>query len=146
MKKLNLFLILLIPFFKCFAQVETNHSTDQNLFENHKNDIIDASYKGGINNFYTFISNNFNFNNLKKEDILSEYKEKDIMVIYIHFSINEEGKPVDFQPINTESTNSFYLEGVRVISSTKWTAATKNGKPFIQDFNIPIQAYIRDFR
>lgn len=107
--------------------------------------IIDASYKGGINNFYNYVSNNFNYNNLKKTDVTEEFKKRDIMTIYVQFSINEEGKPVDFSPLNTTAENTFYTETVRVIGSTKWKPATKDGVVFKQEFKIPIQAYIRDF-
>jgi len=108
--------------------------------------IIDASYKGGINNFYNYVSTNFNFNNLKNSDILDEFKNRDVMMIYLEFVINEEGKPVDFKPINTAPENSFYLESVRVIESTRWKPATKDNIAIAQEFRIPIQAYIRDFQ
>ena len=107
--------------------------------------IVDASYKGGINNFYNYVSTNFNYNNLKKTDVTDEFKKRDIKTIYVEFSINEEGKPVDFKPVNTTAENSFYKETIRVIGSTKWKPATKDGIVFKQEFRIPIQAYIRDF-
>lgn len=107
--------------------------------------IVDASYKGGINNFYNYVSTNFNYNNLKKIDVTDEFKKRDIMTIYVEFSINEEGKPVDFKPVNTTTENTFYKETIRVIGSTKWKPATKDGIVFKQEFRIPIQAYIRDF-
>lgn len=107
--------------------------------------IVDASYRGGINNFYNYVSTNFNYNNLKKTDVTDEFKKRDIMTIYVEFSINEEGKPVDFKPVNTSAVNTFYTETIRVIGSTKWKPATKDGIIFKQEFRIPIQAYIRDF-
>ncbi|WP_177762046.1 hypothetical protein [Flavobacterium sp. I3-2] len=107
--------------------------------------IVDASYKGGINNFYNYVSTNFNYNNLKKTDVTDEFKNRDIMTIYVEFSINEEGRPVDFKPVNTTAENTFYKETIRVIGSTKWKPATKDGIVFKQEFRIPIQAYIRDF-
>lgn len=107
--------------------------------------IVDASYKGGINNFYNYVSTNFNYNNLKKSDVTEEFKNRDIMTIYVQFAINEEGKPVDFKPVNLTEDNTFYTETVRVISSSKWKPATKDGMVFKQEFRIPIQAYVRDF-
>lgn len=107
--------------------------------------IIDAKYKGGINSFYNYIGNNYNFNNLKSSDILDDFKNRDVMTIYIQFVINEEGKPVNFESINTTTENTFYKEAVRVISSTRWIPATKDGEVFSQKFRIPVQAYIRDF-
>nr|WP_297309013.1 energy transducer TonB [uncultured Flavobacterium sp.] len=107
--------------------------------------IVDAKYKGGINNFYSYVGNNYNFNNLKSSDILDDFKNKDIMIIYIQFDVNEEGKPVNFEAINTSLENTFYKEAIRVIGSTRWTPGTKDGEVFSQKFRIPVQAYIRDF-
>lgn len=107
--------------------------------------IVDASYKGGINNFYNYVSTNFNYNNLRKTDVLDEFKNREVMTIYVQFYINEEGKPVDFKPINTTEENTFFTETVRVIASSKWKPAIKDGIVFKQEFRMPIQAYIRDF-
>lgn len=147
MKKLITSLFVGFPFFIGLSQ---NNQTSNvvkdtiSTIESHLPVIVNASYKGGINNFYNYIGTNYNFNNIKSEDIIEEFKGKDMMTIYLQFVINEEGKPENFRPINTSKENTFYTEAVRVISSTRWNAATENDKKIKQEFRIPIQAYIRD--
>ena len=146
MRKLIALLVIGFQFQVGFSQItEVENLIVQDTISAPIPVIVYASYKGGINNFYNYVSNNFNYNNLKKSDVTEEFKNRDIMTIYVQFSINEEGKPADFKPINLTEENTFYTETVRVISSSKWKPATKNGVVFKQEFLIPIQAYIRDF-
>lgn len=146
MKRLIALLFIGFQFQFGFSQItDVENLIVKDSVEVHVPVIVDASYKGGINNFYNYVSTNFNYNNLKKTDVTEEFKNRDIMTIYLSFSIDVEGKPVDFSPLNTTAENTFYTETVRVISSTKWNPATKDGTLFKQEFRIPIQAYIRDF-
>lgn len=142
MKLVITFAFLILQFQTAFSQILDD---DEEIEIVHEPVIVDASYKGGINNFYNYVGTNFNFNNLKKSDILDEYKNREVMMIYLQFTINEEGKPIEFNPINTTAENSFYIESVRVIESTRWKPATSDDVACKQEFRIPIQAYIRDF-
>lgn len=148
MRNLICLFLIFITFQHANSQIKLASENEENIESNTTDEsvIIDANYKGGINNFYNYIGTNFNYNNLKKSDVLEDYKGKDVMVIYLQFFVNEEGKPVDFTSFNTYTDNSFYLEAVRVISSTRWQPASKDGISFKQKFKIPIQAYIRDFQ
>lgn len=146
MRNLITLILVGIAFQIGFSQVKKNeHIIVNDSISNVVTIQTNASYKGGINNFYNYIGNNYNFNNVKPSDVLAEFKDRDIMTIYLQFTVNEEGKPVDFTSINTTNENTFYKEAVRVISSTRWTPAKINEVIVSEKFRIPIQAYIRDF-
>ncbi len=103
-----------------------------------------AEYPGGIRAFRSYISNNFNFHNVSLTDLSESDKTKANYIIYIGFMVDEEGKPAAFKPENTSEENSFYKEAVRVVASTRWQPAIKNGIRQKQYFVIPLQIYIED--
>lgn len=103
-----------------------------------------AEYPGGIRAFRSYIGNNFNFHNINLSDLSENDKTKTNYIIYIGFMVDEEGKPAAFKPENTSEENSLYKEAVRVIASTRWQPAIRNGIRQKQYFVIPLQVYIED--
>ena len=108
--------------------------------------IKDANYAGGTTeDLYYYVNNNFNYNNVKKEDIPKTAKKKPYFVFYVVFAVSEDGKAFDFSPKEISAENSFYKEAVRVIASTRWNVATKDNEYKKQFLVIPIKATIGDF-
>ncbi len=103
----------------------------------------EASFPNGMRAFRRYIANNFNFHNvdisqLELDDNLSYY------TIYLLFEIDEKGMPINFTPVNSTEENSVYQEAVRVVKSSRWTPATKNGVPVKQTLSLPVSIYIED--
>lgn len=103
----------------------------------------EASFPNGMRAFRRYIANNFNFHNvdisqLEFDDNLSYY------TIYLLFDIDKEGRPINFKPVNSTTENSVYKEAVRVVKSSRWTPATKNGFPVKQTLSLPVSIYIED--
>ena len=108
--------------------------------------VKDANYAGGnTEDLYYYVNNNFNYNNVKKEDIPKTAKKKPYFVFYVVFAVSEDGKAFEFSPKEISAENSFYKEAVRVIASTRWNVATKDNEYKKQFMVIPIKANIGDF-
>ena len=108
--------------------------------------IKDVTYAGGnTEDLYYYVNNNFNFNNVKKEDIPASARKQPYFVFYVVFAISEDGKAFDFSPKEISEENSFYKEAVRVISSTRWNTATQDEEYKKQYLVIPIKAITTDF-
>lgn|SRR5690554_6816044 len=138
MRSLNVFCFLLLSVLNGFAQ-DTLTIEKQPI-------IIDASYAGGnTEDLYYYVNNNFNYNNVKKEDIPAKAKNQPYFVFYVIFAVSEDGKAYDFSPKEISADNSFYLEAARVIASTRWNTATKDNVYKKQFLVIPIKAIISDF-
>ena len=138
MRILSIFCFLLMFVVSGFAQ--------DTLAIEHQPIIIDASYEGGNSeDLYYYVNNNFNYNNVKKEDIPAKAKKLPYFVFYVVFAISEDGKAFEFSPKEITAENSFYKEAVRVIASTRWNIATKDNEYKKQFMVIPIKAIISDF-
>lgn len=138
MRILSIFCFLLMFVVSGFAQ--------DTLAIEHQPIIIDASYEGGnTEDLYYYVNNNFNYNNVKKEDIPAKAKKLPYFVFYVVFAISEDGKAFEFSPKEITAENSFYKEAVRVIASTRWNIATKDNAYKKQFMVIPIKAIISDF-
>lgn len=108
--------------------------------------VKDGSYAGGdIEDLYHYVNNNFNYNNVKKEDVPERFRRRNYFIFYVVFAVSEDGKAFEFSPKEISEENSFYKEAVRVISSTSWNVATKDGVYEKQFFVIPIRANVSDF-
>ena len=138
MRILSIFCFLLMSVTSGYAQ--------DTLTIEHQPIIIDASYAGGnTEDLYYYVNNNFNYNNVKKEDIPAKAKNQPYFVFYVVFAVSEDGKAFEFSPKENSPENSFYKEAVRVIASTRWNVATKNNEYKKQFMVIPIKANIGDF-
>jgi hypothetical protein len=138
MRILSIFCFLLMSVTSGYAQ--------DTLTIEHQPIIIDASYAGGnTEDLYYYVNNNFNYNNVKKEDIPAKAKNQPYFVFYVVFAVSEDGKAFEFSPKEISPENSFYKEAVRVIASTRWNVATKNNEYKKQFMVIPIKANIGDF-
>lgn len=112
----------------------------------YKQIIKDVTYAGGnTEDLYYYVNNNFNYNNVKKEDIPATARKKPYFVFYVIFAVSEDGKTFEFSPKEIAPENSFYKEAVRVIASTRWNVATKDNQYKKQFLVIPIKANIGDF-
>lgn len=108
--------------------------------------VKDGSYAGGdIEDLYHYVNNNFNYNNVKKEDVPERFRRRNYFIFYVVFAVSEDGKAFEFSPKEISEENSFYKEAVRVISSTSWNVATKDDVYEKQFFVIPIRANVSDF-
>lgn len=138
MKVLNLICFIFFGVSTCFAQ-------DTLLFS-FKPIVKDANYAGGnTEDLYYYINNNFNYNNVKKEDIPAKVKKQPYFIFYVIFAISEDGKAFEFSPEDISAENSFYKEAVRVIGSARWNPALFNNVYKKQFLTIPIKAVIGDF-
>lgn len=108
--------------------------------------IVDARYAGGdIEDLYHYVNNNFNYNNVKKEDIPARSRRRNYFIFYVVFAVSEDGKSFEFSPKEISEENSFYKEAVRVISSSRWNIATEDGVYKKQFLVLPIRANVSDF-
>lgn len=138
MKKLIVLLFLLVSNWSVFAQ--------DTLIMPYKPVVKDANYAGGsTEDLYYYVNNNFNYNNVKKEDIPATAKKQTSFVFYVIFAVSEDGKAFEFSPKEILAENSFYKEAVRVIASARWNIATKDNQYKKQFMVIPIKANIGDF-
>lgn len=138
MRNLSILLFLVFSNLSVFAQ--------DTLVLPYKPVFKDANYAGGnTEDLYYYINNNFNYNNVKKEDIPKTAKMKPYFVFYVVFAVSEDGKAFEFSPKEISAENSFYTEAVRVIASTRWNVATKDNEYKKQFMVIPIKANIGDF-
>ena len=136
MRNLSILFFLVFSNLSAFAQDTLAHP----LVE------VDAHYAGGnTEDLYYYVNNNFNYNNVKKEDIPKIAKNKPYFVFYVVFAVSEDGKAFEFSPKEISAENSFYKEAARVIASTRWNVATKNNEYKKQFLVIPIKANIGDF-
>ena len=138
MKILSLFCFLFFSVSACFAQ--------DTLFYSLKPVVKDAHYAGGsTEDLYYYINNNFNYNNVKKEDIPVKFKKQPYFIFYVIFAISEDGKAFEFTSEEISAENSFFKEAVRVIASTRWNPALLNNIYKKQFLVVPIKAVINDF-
>ncbi|HUH25781.1 MAG TPA: hypothetical protein VLY87_04090 [Flavobacterium sp.] len=138
MKRIFFLLIILFVSQHSFAQ--------DTLLVAPKTLISDASYAGGnVEDLYYYVNNNFNYNNVKKEDVPNKFKKRSYFVFYVSFAISEDGKAFEFSPKEITEENSFYKEAVRVIASARWNTATKDGQYLKQFLVLPIRASLSDF-
>lgn len=108
--------------------------------------IKDASYAGGgIEDLYYYVNTNFNYNNVKKEDIPAAAQKKPYFIFYVVFAVSEDGKAFEFSPKEIKAENTFYKEAVRVIASTRWNVGSENGVYRKQFLVLPIKASLSDF-
>ncbi len=108
--------------------------------------VKDGSYAGGdIEDLYHYVNNNFNYNNVKKEDVPERFRRRNYFIFYVVFAVSEDGKAFEFSPKEISEENSFYKEAVRVIASTRWNVATKDDVYEKQFLVIPIRANVSDF-
>lgn len=130
-----------------FLFLGTNISLAQDtLLIETKPIIKDVSYsEGGMEDLYYYVNNNFNYNNVKKNDIPAAYKKQQYFIFYVVFAVSEDGKAFEFSPKEISEDNSFYKEAVRVIASTRWNIATLDKEYKKQFLVLPIKANISDF-
>lgn len=108
--------------------------------------IKDANYAGGgIEDLYYYVNTNFNYNNVKKEDIPASARKKPYFIFYVVFAVSEDGKAFEFSPKEIIAENTFYKEAVRVIASTRWNVGSENGVYRKQFLVLPIKASLSDF-
>jgi len=108
--------------------------------------VKDAGYAGGgIEDLYYYVNTNFNYNNVKKEDIPGYAQKKPYFIFYVVFAISEDGKAFEFSPKEINAENTFYKEAVRVIASARWNIGTENGVYRKQFMVLPIKASLSDF-
>ena len=108
--------------------------------------IKDASYAGGgIEDLYYYVNTNFNYNNVKKEDIPASAQKKPYFIFYVVFAVRGDGKAFGFSPKEIAAENTFYKEAVRVIASTRWNIGSENGIYRKQFLVLPIKASLSDF-
>lgn len=138
MRNLSILFFLVFSNLSAFAQ--------DTLVLPYKPIFKDANYAGGnTEDLYYYVNNNFNYNNVKKEDIPVVAKKQSYFVFYVIFAVSEDGKAFEFSPKEITAENSFYKEAVRVIASTRWNVATKDNEYKKQFLVIPIKANIGDF-
>lgn len=138
MRNLSILFFLVFSNLSAFAQ--------DTLVLPYKPIVKDANYAGGnTEDLYYYVNNNFNYNNVKKEDIPALAKKQSYFVFYVIFAVSEDGKAFEFSPKEITAENSFYKEAVRVIASTRWNVATKDNEYKKQFLVIPIKANIGDF-
>jgi len=107
--------------------------------------ITDASYAGGnIEDLYYYVNNNFNYNNVNKDDVPVLSNKQSYFVFYVVFAISKSGKAIDFSPKEITPENSFYKEAVRVIASVRWNPALIDNEYKKQFLVVPIKAMIND--
>lgn len=125
----------------------SQHSFAQDtLMVTSKPIIKDAGYAGGTTeDLYYYVNNNFNYNNVKKEDVPNRFKKRSYFVFYVTFAISEDGKAFEFSCKELTEENSFYVEAVRVIASARWDTATRDGHYLKQFLVLPIRASLTDF-
>jgi len=149
MKKITFLSLLFLGISPVFAQdslrIAVADTLLQNLTESEKT-LVDANYGGGnIEDLYYYVNNNFNYNNVKKEDVPSRARRRSYFIFYVVFAVSEDGKAFEFSPKEISEENSFYQEAVRVIASSRWNIATENGVYKKQFLVLPIRANISDF-
>lgn len=134
---------LILYLISCFC---ANYSFAQDTLSlNIKPIIKDASYsEGGMEDLYYYVNNNFNYNNVKKEDIPAAYKKQQYFIFYVIFAISEDGKAFEFSPKEIKDDNSFYKEAVRVIASTRWNPALIDDQYKKQFLVVPIKANVQE--
>ena len=136
---------IIIALFLCLFASKSSFAQDT-ISVAPKPIIKDASYgAGGIEDLYYYVNNNFNYNNIKKEDIPTKSKKKPYFIFYVSFAISEDGKAFEFSPKEIAEENTFYKEAVRVISSARWNISTENGHYKKQFLVLPIKASLSDF-
>ena len=139
MRILSVLFFLVCSNSSCFSQVDS-------LDIEHIPVIKDANYAGGsTEDLYYYVNNNFNYNNVAKEDIPTVARKQPYFVFYVVFAVSEDGKAFEFSPKEISAENSFYKEAVRVIASTRWNVATKENEYKKQFLVVPIKAVISDF-
>lgn len=108
--------------------------------------VRDAHYAGGgMEDLYYYVNNNFNYNNVKKEDIPIHVKKQPYFIFYVIFAVSEDGKAFEFSPKEISTENSFYKEAIRVIASARWNVALENNEYKKQFLVLPIKASLTDF-
>jgi protein TonB len=88
------------------------------------------TYPGGIKNFYQYVGDNFDKNNLDEGETIR---------VRVSFVIEKNGTMTDIRLL--EKTNSTVdKEAIRVLKSlrTKWAPGFKNGEPVRTQFTLPI--------
>lgn len=139
MRILSVLFFLVCGSSSCFSQVDS-------LDVEHIPVVKDANYAGGnTEDLYYYVNNNFNYNNVKKEDIPLVARKQPYFVFYVVFAVSEDGKAFEFSPKEISAENSFYKEAVRVIASTRWNVAAKDNEYKKQFLVVPIKAVISDF-
>lgn len=149
MKKITFLSLFFFSIPAAFAQdslrVAVADTLLQKLIEPEKI-VVDANYAGGsIEDLYYYVNNNFNYNNVKKEDVPNELRNRSHFIFYVVFAVSEDGKAFEFSPKEIEENNSFYQEAVRVIASTSWNVSTKDDVYEKQFMVIPIRANVMDW-
>ncbi|SRR5690554_1384551 len=148
MRKVLILIVLFFGFQTVFAQDSLHLAvidTLQQPVTAQEKLIIDANYAGGnMEDLYYYINNNFNYNNVKKEDIPIGIQRSSHFIFYVVFAVSEDGKTFEFSPKEIEENNSFYQEAVRVIASTHWNISTEDGIYKKQFLVLPIRANIND--
>lgn len=92
------------------------------------------TYPGGMKNFYEFVANNFDRDNLE---------EGEVVKVNVSFVIERNGAMTDIKVM--EKVNSAVSkEAVRVLKSlkTKWTPGVKDGEPVRTLFTLPISVVL----
>jgi len=156
-KKLFITLLFCLALTTAFSQVDTAANKKNTLFKIDldkaksvlpKREIVltEATYKGGMNNFYAYFAKNFNFNNVTIDDIPEAERNLNTYMIYLICTIDSEGKPTEFAPVNTTANSSFYKESVRVISSSRWVPAKTEAGTVKRSFVIPVRVFTEDLK
>lgn len=101
---------------------------------NKEEQIEDVYYNPDIYAFYKYFKTNFD------TSVLLENNKKDEKTFfYIKFAIDENGKPTEYEPVNIEETDPRYQETKRVVESSIWVPAKKNGAYQKQFIVLPVR-------
>lgn len=143
---MNTVFSVILFFFIMWVNAQETEVANDTLTINQTFTPNDSSYEGSLDQLYHYIYNEFNFSGINKKDIPEAFNGKSFFIFFVKFAISEDGKPFEFSGEEIDIENPFYLEAVRVLSSTKWNTATENGQYKKQFVVIPIKVSTNDLK
>jgi len=140
-----LFLGMLLSLTSQAQSIDSSSVTPKAATQTSDADVVDldamsgpefaqASYPGGNEKFYQFISKNVQYPmRCMDENIQGEVR--------IQFTVNRNGELSNFKPIKkVDSCPEFTHEAIRILKMSKrWKPGTKNGLPINSYFIIPLK-------
>ena len=131
-KKISLFLFLLISIASFSQESELLSETD----DVNAPDVVKPIFnEGGIDKFYEFVKQEFNFSKISKSGI-----------IVVSFSINTLGEIKNIRVIDFPDVESA-TEIIRVIQKApKWEPAKRAGEPFEVKMKMPFNFTVKESR
>jgi TonB family protein len=128
------FLLFLGMFLSLASHAQTTDTDVVDLDAMSGPDYVQASYPGGNEKFYQFISKNIQYPvRCMDENIQGEVR--------IQFTVNKNGELSNFKPIKkVDACPEFTHEAIRILKKSKrWNPGTKNGLPINSYFAIPLK-------